>query len=712
MRPTAFAPHRCTRPEAGLNGPAGMPNTNRGPATESCVIIPPLHPEEAARLRALRDSGLLDTPPEAAFDEATALASRLTHSPIALVSLVDEHRQWFKSRHGLDAAQTPRDVAFCAYAILTPGQPFVVENALEDERFSDNPLVVEAPNVVFYAGVPLLDPQSDLPLGTLCVIDHEPRQLSAELLENLRSVARLVEALITSHQNARSLDVALTRTEASEARLAATTVRAEAATKAKANFLATMSHEIRTPLNGIVGMTGLLAKTPLDEIQRQYAQTLVDSAELLTEVVSDVLDYSKLEQGKVGLESIDFDPLAAVEKAVACFEGKAAASGTELAIVPSATLPGSVIGDPARLRQIVLNLVGNAVKFTDAGSITVGIDVEGTSLTITVCDTGMGIPPDAQDHIFEAFTQADQTTTRRFGGSGLGLAICSRFATLMGGRLEVQSEVGVGTTFTLHTPVTGVRPRVQPLTGRTIGVALGSVVMRRAVRARLRLLGAHATDIDGPASDELGLVDGLVLDAEDLCWRSWAKSVSNAGAPLWPVVVVRAPDHPHTSLCVPHRTLLAPLKTEELALALRGTSAPSTSDGGSRAQVCKRVLLADDNPVNVVVATRHLESAGAVVMSVNDGAAALEAAKTGAFDIIFLDLEMPVMGGREAAAKIREHLKSPPPMVAFSASARDESERDGDAELFATWLLKPVSRHALVTMVREYAAGMHDRDAA
>lgn len=676
------------------------------------MIVPPLHPEEAVRLRALRDSGLLDTPPEAAFDEATALASRLTQSPISLVSLVDEHRQWFKSRHGLDAIQTPRDVAFCAHAILTPSQPFVVGNALKDERFSDNPLVVEAPNVVFYAGVPLLDPQSDLPLGTLCVIDHKPRQLSEELLENLRSVARLVEALITAHQNARSLDIALTRTEASEIRLAATTVRAEAATTAKSNFLATMSHEIRTPLNGIVGMTELLAKTPLDEIQRQYARTLVDSAELLNEVVSDILDYSKLEQGKLGLESIDFDPLAAVEKAVACFEAKAAASGTELAIVPTATLPGSIVGDPARLRQIVLNLVGNAVKFTDAGSITVGLDVEGSSLTITVCDTGIGIPKDAQAHIFEAFTQADQTTTRRFGGSGLGLAICSRFATMMGGRLEVHSELGVGSTFTLHTPVTGPRPRARPLTGRSIGVALGSALMRRAVRARLRLLGAQATNIDGPASDELCVVDGLVLDAEDLCWRSWANAASVTGAPTYPVVVVRAPDHPHTSLSVPHRTLLAPLKTEELALALRGTSARSSSDGESRAPACKRVLLADDNPVNVVVATRHLESAGSVVVSVKDGAAALEAAKTGAFDIIFLDLEMPVMGGREAAAKIREHLQHPPPMVAFSASARDEAERDRDADLFTTWLLKPVSRHALVAVVREYAVGTHDRDAA
>lgn len=676
------------------------------------MIIPPLHPEEAARLRALRDSGLLDTPPEAAFDEATALASRLTQSPISLVSLVDEHRQWFKSRHGLDATQTPRDLAFCAHAILSPGETFVVGNALEDERFFDNPLVVEAPNVVFYAGVPLFDPQREFPLGTLCVIDHEPRQLSDALLENLRSVARLVEALIASHQNARSLDVALTRTEASETRLAAATVRAKAATQAKANFLATMSHEIRTPLNGIVGMTELLAKTPLDEIQRQYAQTLVDSAELLNEVVSDVLDYSKLEQGKVGLESIGFDPLAAVEKAVSCFEGKAAASGTELAIVPSATLPGSVVSDPARLRQIVLNLVGNAVKFTDGGSITVGLGVEGTSLTISVCDTGIGIPRDAQARIFEAFTQADQTTTRRFGGSGLGLAICSRFATMMGGRLEVQSEVGVGTTFTLHTPVSGVRPRAQPLTGRTIGVALGSAVVRRAVVARLRLLGAQTTNVDGPASDELCRVDGFVLDADDPCWRSWANAASVTGAPDYPVVVVRAPDHPHTSLSVSHRTLLAPLKTDELALALRGASARSSSGTQARAQACKRVLLADDNPVNLVVAARHLESAGAVVVCVGDGAAALEAARTGAFDIIFLDLEMPIMGGREAAAKIHEHLQQPPPLVAFSASARGESEREGDADLFATWLLKPVSRHALVAMLGEYTAGTRRQDAA
>lgn len=666
------------------------------------MIVPPLHPQEAARLRALRLSGLLDTAPEAAFDEATALAARLTQSPIALVSLIDENRQWFKSRHGLEAEQTPRDVAFCAHAILAPDHPFVVNNALDDERFFDNPLVVGAPNVIFYAGIPLLDPGGELPVGTLCVIDHTPREVTPDVLENLRSVARLVEALIISHQNARSLDVALTRTEASEARLAAATVQAQAATKAKSDFLATMSHEIRTPLHGVVGMTQLLARTSLDEIQQQYAQTLIDSAELLHEVVSDILDYSKLEQGKVGLESIDFDPLVEVEKAVACFEGKTAEAGLELAIIPTPALPGTVGGDPARIRQIVLNLVGNAVKFTEAGSITIGVRLDASTLHISVTDTGIGISRDSQARIFEAFTQADRTTTRRFGGSGLGLAICSRFAEMMGGRLDVQSELGVGTTFSLHAPVTGATERARPLQGRTIGVALGSGLLQDAVKARLHLLGATTTSVLSPPAAGL---DGLVLDARGSSWEMWATTPPALKGTTDPVVVVRASDQPRSDLTIPHRTLLTPVKTSELARALSDTCSPTVSPPELRAPPCTRVLLADDNPVNVVVAKRHLESSGAEVVAVADGGAAVEAAARQAFDIIFLDLEMPVMGGRQAARAILAQPRPPVPIVAFSASDRADAEQEGDAALFAAWLPKPVSRNALVAMVREHVAG-------
>lgn len=242
-----------------------------------------LHPEETKRLEALRRLEILDTKAEVAYDELVRLAGELTDTPIALVSLVDEHRQWFKARYGLDATETPREIAFCSHAILDPDTPFIVEDASKDERFSDNPLVTSAPNIRFYAGVPL---------GTLCVIDHKAHKISADQLRILRILASNIELLLAMRSHTKELQ------QKNEA--------LEKATQAKSQFLCSMSHEIRTPLNGIIGAAELLESEDLSEEASQYSGIIQHCSNSLLNLVNDILDLSKIESGTLELDTHRF----------------------------------------------------------------------------------------------------------------------------------------------------------------------------------------------------------------------------------------------------------------------------------------------------------------------------------------------------------------------------------------------------------------------
>ena len=394
------------------------------------MITAPPPPNEKERLRALQSYEILDTEPEAAFDDLTELASQLCGAPVALVSLLDAHRQWFKSHHGLDASETPRDLAFCAHAILKPG-PLVVPDALADERFRDNPLVTGEPRVRAYAGVPLVDPDGHA-LGTLCVIDHAPRTFTPEALEVLQRLGRQVVAQLQLRRALR---------------------HARESAETQSRFLANMSHEIRTPLNGVIGLTGLLLDTPLVTQQRELVATVRDCGEHLLALVDDILDYSKLEAGKLVLESTAFDLKALAERALAMVESQAKAKGLKLRLRWEVVGSPQRLGDPTRLRQVLLNLLANAVKFTRVGEVTLGIGGTGDQLTFRVLDTGIGIARDDLEKIFERFSQADASTTRRFGGTGLGLAISRRLVELMGGALRVESVVGQGSNFSFRVPL-------------------------------------------------------------------------------------------------------------------------------------------------------------------------------------------------------------------------------------------------------------------
>jgi len=395
----------------------------------------PVPSNEEERLKALKRYNILDTLSDSEFDRVVHLIAYICDVPIAHISFLDENRQWFKSIIGLDATEVPREISFCQYTIM--GTEMVeIPNTLENDNFKEDPNVIEGLKVRFYAGIPLVTPDG-YSIGTVCAIGFEPKKLNEDQKKAISILSKHIMTLL----ELRNKNVELEEQ----------TKIAELAVYAKDSFLANMSHEIRTPLNAIMGFTDLLAQSNLDSIQRDYISNVQTAGENLLLIVNDILDLSKIESGNLIIESYPFNLKEILKHLYNLLKVKIK-DNIEFNLFLDADMPDIVIGDKGRINQIIMNLAGNAIKFTEEGEITISVKVveetnEKYTLRFSVKDTGIGITQDKLDTIFDRFTQAEESTTRKFGGTGLGLNIVKQLVELQKGEIQVKSKIGRGSEF-------------------------------------------------------------------------------------------------------------------------------------------------------------------------------------------------------------------------------------------------------------------------
>src|SRR5262245_11077551 len=466
---------------------------------------------------------------------------------------------------------------------------------------------------------------------------------------------------------------------------------AESANQAKSTFLAMVSHEIRTPMNGVLGMIDVLERSSLSLEQREALGTVRFSASALLRIIDDILDFSKIEAGRLDLERIELSTIELIEGAAETLAPQAAAKGLKLAAYVAPGVPDRVLGDPLRLRQILFNLLGNAIKFTETGAVRLALEkAEDGALRITVADTGIGLSAEQQARLFHPFVQADSSTTRRFGGTGLGLSIVRRLAEAMGGTVEVASELGRGSTFVVTARLEEVdstaareAPLKGPLEGLCLALALPDADEARAIARYLEDAGAGVTLTESTTAVGIRLAEGDAVVA-------LADGPQSAGLPRpWRRdALVRA-----VARAV-GRTIGRPIEAVPAV-------AEKTLHG--------RVLVVDDNSVNRKILARQLELAGASTDAAAGGQEALELWRKGGYDLVLADLQMPTMDGFELARRIREseaaERRARTPILAVTASTLEEQEQKSPAVGMDGFITKPIGIEQLKATLEVWLKG-------
>jgi len=527
--------------------------------------------DEVKRLKALYDYDVLDTEAEKIFDDLTQLAAQVCNTPITLISLVDTDRQWFKSKVGLDAKETSRDIAFCAHAIHQK-EIFEVEDTLKDQRFFDNPLVTSALNIRFYAGTQLVSPDGHA-IGTLCVIDDKPNKLTPDQRQALEVLGRCVISQMELRKKIKELELA---------------------NQHKTEFLSNMSHELRTPLNAIIGFSRLM----LDNVKHntlpvkfsEYIGHIDYSGRRLLSVVNSVIDLNKIE---AGMMQVEFESIC-LRTFIKNLEGMLAITANEkdvdFSVDISDNLPTHMTIDQAKISQIITNLAHNAIKFTNCGKwVKVELSLNNEKFVITVADQGAGISYIDQTKLFNKFQQVGQTKSSE--GSGLGLSITQGLVDILGGTINVLSNLGSGSIFKVQLPLQG--------------------------------------------------------------------------------------------------------DTEILHEELNPTPEKASFNHNSK------VLVVEDNEINQAVMLAIFESLDISIIIAGTGEEAIKIAKNTHFDLIFMDIHLPGINGRQASEQIK--LTHPNiPIVALSADAFNQHNVADDNEFWDEYLCKPLEKEKLVQTLNRF----------